>query len=118
MGNKVRRILRTFATEDQDPLAPETVPWGMLINRLLSALVAAAYIIAALADGAGPAALRLLAFLIPVVLLIWYSDELGGLMMHWNVQITSPSPGWMVRLFAWILLLMPAFVALMYAVYQ
>jgi hypothetical protein len=44
---------------------------------------------------------------------IWYGDELGeGLVGARYGLVSSPSPGWAVALIGWILLLLPAFIAL------
>jgi hypothetical protein len=43
---------------------------------------------------------------------IWYGDEMGdGLVGARFGLISSPSPGWAVKLIGWVLLLMPIIVA-------
>jgi hypothetical protein len=45
---------------------------------------------------------------------IWYADELGeGLVGARYGLISSSSPGWAVELMGWILLSLPAFIALL-----
>lgn len=81
------------------------------MERLLSLLVAFGY----LAVGfwvEGPAALGFLVFLILPLALIWFGDDLGAYVgpsfRPSPRRITSRSPGSLVRILGWVLLLFPA----------
>lgn len=82
----------------------------MTLSRLLSALVAIGYLGLAFALFSPPAALKILAALPFPLALIWFGDELGDYTGSWGRQtIDAPSPGWLLRLLGWIMLLAPAF---------
>ena len=86
------------------------------IERTLSLIIAAVYLVIVSIAAGSPA--RLLAdllimggaLLLPLAC-IWFADEMGeyiGVLP--GPAITTKSPGWMVKLGGWVLLLMPAIV--------
>ncbi len=84
-----------------------------LANRTLSALVGCAYVgLAYSFAGAEPAAI-MSAFLILPLACIWFGDELGSYvgpagMVSLSYSITFPTPGVMLRVGGWLLLLAPS----------
>ena len=86
------------------------------IGRTLSLIVAAVYLVitAIYASSQGKLLTDLLiigaALLFPLAC-IWFPDELGEYMGALpGPGITRKSPGWMVRICGWVLLLLPAIV--------
>ena len=86
--------------------------WFPNISRTLS--LAIAFIYLGIASYAAPTAAKLVgnllltsgALLLPVAC-IWFGDELGEY-VGGGSGITRKSPGWMVKLGGWVLLLLPA----------
>jgi hypothetical protein len=77
-------------------------------NRILSALVAIGYLFVALLARGGGGVCRMALFLILPMFCIWFSDAMGGYRgMTSQLIFISPSPGIMVRVLGWILLLLP-----------
>jgi len=81
----------------------------MNAHRLLSALVAAAYVVHAYIRDPGPRAFFLITSLILPLGCIWFGDELGEF-TGWASRryITKTSPGCLIKLVGWALLLAPA----------
>ena len=90
-----------------------TMSW----NRILSALLAVIYIVTAFALGGGGTSGKVVLFVIFPLACIWFSDAMGGytgLTTSW--PITATSPGVIVCILGWLLLLMPLIiVAIAYA---
>ena len=77
------------------------------LNRILSLTVVAVYAVVALSRDPGPQFILLLSHWVFLLLLIWFDEEIGDTLFHWNVQLTATSPGWTISLAAWFLLLLP-----------
>jgi hypothetical protein len=81
-----------------------TMTW----NRILSGLLAVIYIVMAFAGGGGETGLKVVAFVILPLACIWFGDEMGGYIgPTWGAGITAPSPGLIVCIAGWLLLLLP-----------
>lgn len=80
-----------------------------MISRILSIIVVAMYVIFAYLGGGGVLALKVLTFCLLPIFCIWWSEAMGG----WTgarfgaPSITEESPGCIVHLLGWILLLAP-----------
>lgn len=77
-------------------------------NRILSGLLAGAYIVIAFIAGGMEASIKtLIAVLLPLVC-IWFGDEMGQYSGTIRLQaMTSPTPGCLVRFGGWLILLLP-----------
>jgi hypothetical protein len=87
-------------------------------NRILSGLVAVLYVVgaymAAGVEGAGKAAL----FVILPLACIWFADEMGSYIgPTTSGAITSPTPGWLVCIGGWLVLLLPVLIGIGYAIF-
>lgn len=85
----------------------------MTKSRFLSFVVAVGYLIAAYFGGGWELVWRAAIFLILPLACIWFGDAMGsytGIGMG-RGAITSPTPGWLVALGGWLLLLMPVIAA-------
>src|SRR5215204_4316286 len=87
---------------------------GIVTQERLSLLIAAVYLLLALlaaqrsTKGVLAALLGTAGFLLLPLACIWFGDELGDYIgMLPGPGICKPSPGWMVRLGGWFLLLLP-----------
>ena len=86
--------------------------WFENVSRALSLLIALIYL--GIASYSAPSAAKLLgnlllvsgALLLPLAC-IWFGDELGEY-VGGGSSITRKSPGWMVKIGGWVLLLLPA----------
>jgi hypothetical protein len=77
-------------------------------NRVLSGLLAIIYIIAALLMGGAEGGFKLLGFVVLPLACIWFSEAMGGYTgLTTSVPITAPSPGIMVCIVGWVVLLLP-----------
>jgi hypothetical protein len=84
-----------------------------IINRVLSAAVAAAYLIAGYVGGGPPLLIKWVLYLLLPLACIWFGEELGAYKGSWGAQsINSESPGCLVAFLGWVLLLSPLFVPL------
>lgn len=82
-------------------------------NRILSGFVAVVYVIVAIALGGGEAAFKLGAFLVLPLACIWFADAMGGYTgPTMGAAITTPTPGLIVLILGWFLLLLPILVGL------
>jgi hypothetical protein len=84
-------------------------------NRLLSTLVAVTYIVIAAIHGGAEMAFKVVLFLILPLACIWFSDAMGaytGFFPLGDYPITQQSPGILVRIMGWVVLLMPVVVAI------
>ena len=85
-------------------------------NRILSGLVAVIYVVAASFSGGAEAAFKAFLFLILPLACIWFSDAMGGYVGPTpRGAITSPTPGSIICIAGWLLLLLPAIVGIIYA---
>jgi hypothetical protein len=81
-------------------------------NRLLSLVVALSYLVIAYIIGGGEILMKTVLFLVLPMAAIWYGDALGDYTGTFpsvlsTFPITGRSPGSMVTVAGWILLLMP-----------
>jgi len=80
-------------------------------NRVLSTMVVAFYIVVGAFAGGARAAFLAAAFSMLPLACIWFSEAMGGYVgPAWRGAITGPSPGLMVCIAGWLLLLLPAIV--------
>ena len=77
-----------------------------LTSRIASCLVAFGYLIAAFLAGGWSTAGMAILFLILPLGCIWLPDELGSLAFVKGIPLDE-TPGWLVVLGGWILLLLP-----------
>jgi len=85
-------------------------------NRILSGLLAAVYIVVAFLGGGAKGAFTLALFVILPLGCIWFSNAMGGYIGPvWRGAITHPTPGLVVCIAGWLLLLLPAVIAVIYA---
>ena len=83
------------------------------VARALSGLLALAYIVTAWVSGGPVGGIRMFMFCVLPVMCIWFSDAMGAY-TGWSSRgpsITQASPGSLVALLGWVVLLMPAVVA-------
>jgi len=90
----------------------------LLRSRVLSSIVAIAYLVFLLANGGGVSAVfRLFVSLIVPLLCIWYPDVIGQLKGYsggiGRPVITQTTPGNFVAICGWLLLLLPVIVAVL-----
>ena len=79
-----------------------------IINRVLSAAVAFVYLIVACVGGGPPLVIKCALLLLLPMACIWFGDEMGsftGVMS--GSYIDSESPGCLVAVLGWVLLLFP-----------
>ncbi|HWB61779.1 MAG TPA: hypothetical protein VG733_20010 [Chthoniobacteraceae bacterium] len=84
-------------------------------NRILSGLLAAIYIVAAFAEAnAAVGCVAVISVILPLAC-IWFGDQMGGFLgQSGSGLITERSPGVLVCIFGWLLLLAP----MIYAAYN
>ena len=83
-----------------------------MISRILSAIIAVAYLATAYFTDGGETAFRVGMFLILPIACIWYGDSMGdyvGGTMR-GQYISSTTPGCMVIAGGWLLLLIPVII--------
>ena len=79
-------------------------------NRILSGLLAVIYVITASAELGAKSGFVFLIFVILPLACIWFGDEMGGYTgASWGGAITDTTPGLIVRISGWLLLLLPIF---------
>lgn len=78
-------------------------------SRILSGIIAAAYLVGAYLAADGELALKVGLNLILPMACIWFSDAMGGYtgVGMGSHAITSPTPGCLVAFAGWLLLLLP-----------
>jgi hypothetical protein len=80
-------------------------------NKILSGLVAFIYIVIAAIHGGAEMAFKIGIFLILPLGCIWFSDAMGGYvglgLMAFDYPITKQSPGLLVCIMGWVVLLLP-----------
>jgi hypothetical protein len=82
-------------------------------NRILSGLLAVIYIITAFTISGAKSAFEFLIFMILPLACIWFGDEMGGYTgASWGGAITDPTPGLIMRIAGWLLLLLPIFLGI------
>lgn len=79
------------------------------MSRLLSLVLSAAYLVAALSSEDAEIILSVLGFVLFSLACIWFGDEIGEYTGWIGLRpITAQTPGGMIRFVAWLLLLLPA----------
>lgn len=82
-------------------------------NRLISVLVAVVYLAIAFAHGGMEPTFKIGMFLILPLACIWFADAMGGYTgLTTSMPITAPSPGVIVRILGWALLLLPLIIGI------
>ena len=88
---------------------------GMNWNRLLSVVVAVIYVVIGAIEGGPVLALKVVGFSILPLACIWFPDALGsytGLFPLGDYPITQPSPGILICIMGWVVLLMPVVIVI------
>ena len=87
-------------------------------NRILSGLVAVIYVVGATIGGGVEAAWKVGIFVILPLACIWFGDKMGGYIGPTSSgAITNTTPGVLVCIAGWLLLLMPVLVGIGYAIW-
>jgi hypothetical protein len=89
-------------------------------NRVLSGLLALIYLLLALFAGGLETGLKLLAFLILPLACIWFSDAMGRYTGRFPISaggINQQSPGCLVCIVGWLLLLLPLIIGIVYLIF-
>ena len=87
-------------------------------NRILSGLVAVLYVVGAYIGSGAESAWKIAIFVILPLACIWFGDAMGGYIGPTSRgAITSTTPGWLVCIAGWLLLLMPVFVGIGWAIW-
>jgi hypothetical protein len=82
-------------------------------NRLISVLVAVIYLAIAFAHGGMEPTFKIGMFLILPLACIWFADAMGGYTgLTTSMPITAPSPGVIVCILGWVLLLLPLIIGI------
>jgi len=81
----------------------------IILYRIVSGLIACAYLAGSAAYLGAEDTVRLLGFLIVTLSFIWFGDELGAMTgyVYGYFLITKTTPGSIVRFMGWLILLMP-----------
>ena len=89
-------------------------------NKILSALVAITYIVIAVVHGGAKTAIEFAIFLILPLGCICFSDAMGGYvglgLMEFGAPITNRSPGILVYIMGWVVLLLPIIAGIIFYV--
>lgn len=84
------------------------------LNRILSALVAAGYVVGAFASGDPEAGLWISLFVLLPLACIWFAEPMGRYVGPTpGMSITAASPALFVCIAGWVLLLAPVLVAVL-----
>jgi hypothetical protein len=76
-------------------------------SRIISGIIAAAYLVAAYLMANGDGAFTVAVFLILPLACIWFSDALGEFTGLGFPSLTGTTPGWVVAFGGWLLLVLP-----------
>jgi len=82
----------------------------MMKSRILSIIIAVAYLVISYFAGGGEALWRIAVFLILPLACIWFGSDMGGytgLNFYTRPAITQTTPGCFVAFAGWMLLLLP-----------
>ncbi|RJP19379.1 MAG: hypothetical protein C4520_13090 [Candidatus Abyssobacteria bacterium SURF_5] len=86
-----------------------------MVNRILSAIVALIYLIAAYRLGGAGGVIRCIAFLVLPLACIWFSKEMESYTGIMRLQsVDTESPGCLVIACGWLLMLLPLIVGLIW----
>jgi hypothetical protein len=85
-------------------------------NKILSALLAITYIVVAAVHSGAETAFKFAFFLVLPLGCIWFSDAMGGYtglgLMKFSYPITERSPGLLVCIMGWVVLLLPVIIGI------
>jgi len=82
-------------------------------NRILSGLLAGAYLVIAFIAGGIAASLKMMIGIIMPLACIWFGDEMGQYRGTIRLQaMTCSTPGYLVRAGGWLILLLPIIIAI------
>jgi len=82
-------------------------------SRIASVVVAAVYIAVGFAANGGEGGLKVSAMVIFPLACIWFGDAMGGFTgPAGSIGITAPTPGVIVSILGWLLLLLPIIMAI------
>lgn len=85
-------------------------------NRVLSGSLAASYILIVFCARGAEAGFKAALFVVLPLGCIWFADAMGGYIgPNWRGSITGPTPGIVVCIGGWLLLLLPVIIGLVYA---
>jgi hypothetical protein len=85
-------------------------------NRILSGLLAVLYVGGAYMHAGAELAWKVALGVIFPLACIWFGDEMGGYIGPTSSgAITSPTPGWLVCIGGWLVLLLPVLIGIAYA---
>jgi hypothetical protein len=77
-------------------------------NRILSGLLAIVYVIGAFVTAGAEGGFKVLGLVILPLACIWFGEAMGGFTgPSGSIWITAPSPGLMVCIAGWLLLIIP-----------
>lgn len=77
-------------------------------NRILSALLAVIYMVGAFVTGGAENGFKVLGFVILPLACIWFGEAMGGYTGPTTIiNITAPTPGLIVCMVGWVLLIVP-----------
>ena len=77
-------------------------------NRIFSSLLASVYVVGGFVVGGGEGGFKVIGFVILPLACIWFSEAMGGYTgPSGSIWISAPSPGLIVCILGWLLLLMP-----------
>jgi hypothetical protein len=77
-------------------------------NRILSSLLALIYVIRAYETAGAEAVFKVIVLVIFPLACIWYGEAMGGYVgFRWGGSITNTSPGILVCVLGWVLLIIP-----------
>lgn len=77
-------------------------------NRRLSGILAILYVLGGFATGGGEAGFKVLLCVILPLACIWFGDAMGGFTgQSGSIWINAPSPGIIVCILGWVVLLLP-----------
>ena len=85
-------------------------------SRIISGIIAAAYLVTAYLTANEEAAFKVAIFLILPLACIWFSDAMGEFTGLGFPSITTTTPGWAVAFGGWLLLLLPLLIWLIMGV--
>jgi hypothetical protein len=87
-------------------------------SRILSILIAILYLVYAYHAGGGELVLRVLGYLLLPMACIWFSEEMGSYtgVGFGRGAITQETPGCLVALVGWLLLLLPLILLMIMAI--
>jgi hypothetical protein len=90
-------------------------------NRILSGLIALIYLISAVFAGGLETGIKMLGFLILPLACIWFADDMGNYTGRLPISgggINQQTPGCLVRIVGWLLLLLPLIIWIVYAIFR